>query len=156
MSEELKVHISNYKIIERKLLEKGCKFLEETKFIDTYYKQPKGVVLKIVEKNKGDFLNFFQAANGKFEVVKDESINNAKELKKELTSQYGVKRVLKGKRKFFQFKEYKIIFNLIENVGEFLILVGENPSKSFIENELEIKNPKYISVSFDEVESNNI
>lgn len=151
MLKELKLRIHHHKHIEKNLIDKGAKFTHEASFLDTYFKQPKGRVHKIVEKNSGIFLNIFQAVNGKFEVVKDESIGNVEDIKKELTSKYGIKRILKGTRKFFKYKEFTIIFNLINNVGEFFILVGEEPTKSIIENELQIKNPEYISVSFDEL-----
>jgi len=153
MSEELKLRIHNHELIEKKLIEKGAKQTEETTFVDTYFNQPLGHVYKIVEKNTGAFINIFQAVNGKFEVVKDESIKNVKEVKKELTSKYGIKRILKGTRTFFTYKNFTIIFNLIDDVGEFLILVGENPSTDVIEKELQIENPKYITVSFDEVKA---
>lgn len=151
MSEELKVHIHNHIDIEKSLLRKGAKLIDETYFIDTYFKQPEGKVLKIVEKASGSFINIFQAVNGKFAVVKDEQIDNAEKMKAEFTSQYGIKRILKGKRKFYKLQDYKITFNLIDDIGEFLILTGENPTKSFVEKELQIENPEYITVSFDEL-----
>ena len=151
MSEELKLRIHNHEIIEKSLIAKGAELTDETSFLDTYFKQPQGHVHKIVEKKQGAFVNIFQAVNGKFEVVKDEAVQNAKEIKKVLTLKYGVKRIMKGSRKFYSFKNFKIIFNLIDDVGEFLILAGENPTKEFVKNDLEIENPEYITVSFDEL-----
>ncbi len=153
MLKELKLRIHHHKHIEKNLIDKGAKFTHEASFVDTYFNQPPGRVYKIVEKDNEAFINIFQAVNGKFEVVKDESIKNVKEVKKELTSKYGIKRILKGTRTFFTYKNFTIIFNLIDDVGEFLILVGENPSTDVIEKELQIENPKYITVSFDEIKA---
>lgn len=149
MTEELKIRIYDSKSMEKKLLEVGARFVDETDFVDTYFNQPEGKVLKVVKKNTGYFLNIFHAVKGKFEVVKDQQIKNPEKKKMELLSQYGIKCVLKGKRKFFQLQNYKITFNLIDNVGKFLIITGENPSKSFVEKELGIEKPEYINVSFD-------
>lgn len=151
MSQELKVCIHHVQILEKKLQRIGATLTDETYFIDTYFCQEPGRVLKIVEKKSGFFLNIFQAIDGKFKVIKDESITNPHQLKSQFSSQFGIRRILKGKRKFFQFQGYTIILNLIENVGDFLIITGENPSKDFVEKKLDIKNPEYITVSFDEI-----
>lgn len=154
MIQEIKARIYNVQEVEQRLLQNGAKIIDETYFIDTYFHQPKGKVLKIVEKDKESFLNIFQAVDGKFEVVKDERIDNLEKLKKELTAQYGVKRIMTGSRKFFQLQNYKIILNLIDDVGNFIIVTGENPSKEFVEKELGIERPEYITVSFDEIHGN--
>lgn len=151
MAQELKLKIDNYEHIEINLQKKGAKLTSETFFVDTYFNQPKGRVYKIVEKNQGAFINVFQAVNGKFEVVTEAAIRNPEETKEELNSKYGIKRIIKGTRKFYSLKNLTIIFNLINNVGEFLIVVGEDPTKDFIEKELEIQNPEYITTSFDEL-----
>ena len=129
MIQEIKVRIYNVQEVEQRLLQNGAKITDQTYFIDTYFHQPKGKVLKIVEKKSGAFMNIFQAVDGKFQVVKDEQINNLEKLKKELVVQYGIKRIMKGNRKFFQFQNYQIILNLIDDVGSFIIVTGENPSK---------------------------
>ncbi|OGI95454.1 hypothetical protein A2917_02755 [Candidatus Nomurabacteria bacterium RIFCSPLOWO2_01_FULL_42_17] len=151
MIQEIKARIYNVQEVEQRLLKNGAKITDQTYFIDTYFHQPEGKVLKIVEKKKGAFINIFQAAHGKFQVVKDERIDNIEKLKKELVAQYGIKRIMKGSRKFFQFQNYQIIFNLIDDVGNFIIVTGENPSKEFVEKELGIEKPEYITVSFDEM-----
>ncbi len=151
MIQEIKAKVYDVQEIERRLMQNGAKVIDQTYFIDTYFHQPKGGVLKIVEKKKGAFINIFQAIDGKFEVVKDEQIDNLEELKRKLVAQYGIKRIMKGSRKFFQLRNYQIIFNLIDDVGNFIIVTGENPSKEFVEKDLGIKKPEYITVSFDEV-----
>jgi hypothetical protein len=76
-----------------------------------------------------------------------------KKLKNDLTNKYGIKRILKGRCRNFQLDEFMITLNFIEAVGEFLILIGENPTEKFITEKLGIKNPEYIRVSFDELAS---
>lgn len=151
MIQEIKIRIYDVQEVEQRLLQNGAKIIDQTYFIDTYFHQPKGKVLKIVEKKSGEFINIFQTVDGKFEVVKDEKIENVEKLKKELAVQHDIKRTMEGSRKFFQFKNHQIIFNLIDDVGNFIIVTGENPSKEFVEKELGIKNPEYITVSFDEL-----
>ena len=98
-----------------------------------------------------DFINSFQSKKGMFKVLEDRKITNAPKLKKEYAQQYGVKSILKGKRIYYKFKYQLIIFNLIDKVGSFLILIGDNPTKEYIQEELEISEPHYIDVSFDEL-----
>lgn len=147
MLEELKIRIHNYKKMEEKLKQLGAKFTEEINVVDTYFNSPKGEVLKITEDDKGDFLVNLKSKDGKFEIVKYEKIDNIEKLKKELTRKFGVKCVLKKKRRFWYLGDFMININLIEDVGEFLIVEGENLSTEFITEKLEIENPEFITVS---------
>ena len=135
------------------LVRLGAQLVEQTSFIDTYFVQPKGKVLKITEKDTGTFVNIFQAVDGRFDVVKEEQVANPDPLMAEYGSKFGIKKVLKGRRKFYRIGDYLVTFNLIEGVGDFLILTGDNPTKDYIENVLKIEKPEYITVSFDEVET---
>jgi len=151
MPEELKIRIHNYKKVEENLKKLGAKFSEEINVVDTYFKQSSGEVLKITEDNRGNFLVNLKSEDGKFNIVKYEKIDNVEKLKKELMNKFGVKRILKKKRRFFDFGNYTININLIEDVGEFLIVEGENLSPEIITEKLGIKNPEFITVSFDEL-----
>ena len=151
MPEELKIRIHDYKKIEEHLLNLGAKFLEEINVTDTYFEQPSGEVLKITEDDKGDFLVNLKLKEGKSEIIKYERIDNVNEVKKELVDKFGIKCILKKKRRFFNFEDYMININLIKDVGEFLIVEGENLSPEIITKELSIKNPEFITVSFDEL-----
>ncbi len=151
MAQELKVRITDYKSVEEKLKNLGAVFLEEKTFVDTYFKQPKGHVMKIDEENRTAFLIEFRENDGKFDLARKESLKDHKKAKQELLSQYGLKRILKGRRKNYRLDDFTITLNLIDNVGEFLIVTGENPTKKFITQRLTIGNPEYITVSFDEL-----
>lgn len=151
MKQELKIRIKNYTQIEKKLLELGATFLKETSFVDTYFNAPKGKVLKIVENNNEAFLVKFAENNGKFDVVGREKIDNLKTNIKQLTSAYGINRILKGTRKEYEYNGLKITFNLIDALGEFLIITGENSQDGFIKNILLIQDPDYITVPFNEL-----
>lgn len=153
MLQELKLRIRDRKAIEELLLQKGATFSDETFFVDTYFNQPPGKVLKLTQKKNGTFVTIFQENHGKFDLVKDELASNVEELKKQYTEEYGIKRIMKGIRRYFQFGNYALTLNLIENVGDFLIVTGENPTKEFVENELGIKHPEYITVSFDQIKN---
>lgn len=153
MSEELKIRIQNYKKVERNLIRLGAKFSEKIDVVDTYFKQPKGEVLKITEDDRGKFLVNLKSKNGKFEIVKYEPIKDVDKLKKELADKFGIKCILKKKRRFFDFDRYMININLIEGVGEFLIVEGKNLTKDIITDKLQIKNPEFVTVSFDELKN---
>ena len=151
MAEELKIRIQNYKKVEEGLIKLGAKFSEEINVVDTYFKQSIGKVLKITEDNRGKFLVNLKSKNGKFEIVKYEKIDNIEKLKKELKDKFGIKCILKKKRRFFDFENYIININLIENIGEFLIVEGKNLTPEIITKKLKMKNPEFITVSFDKL-----
>src|SRR5260221_11329960 len=156
MAQELKIRIDDYKQIEKELKNLGALFIEEKIFIDTYFNQPSDHVLKLAKINNKFFLEELKAKNGKFNFVKDQPLSNdeSEEIKEQLTKQFGIKRELQGTRKNFQLEDFRITLNLIDDVGEFLILIGENPTEEFITEKLDIKNPDYIRVSFDELQEN--
>ena len=151
MKEELKIRIENYKEIQKRLLRAGAKFIEEISCKDTYFKQPKGEVLKITEDDKGDFQVHLKEENGKFRIISYDEIGQVELRKKELSQRHGIKCILKKKRIFFDFGDYMININLIEDVGEFLIVEGENLNPEIITEKLGIKDPEFITVSFDEL-----
>ena len=151
MREELKIRIRGYKDIEKNLVRLGAKFIKEINATDTYFTQPAGEVLKITEDERGDFLVNLKSKRGKFEIVGYKPINDVKKVKNELSERFGIKCILKKKRRFFDYKNYIININLIKDIGEFLVLEGENLTPSVISDELEIKNAEFITVSFDEL-----
>jgi len=151
MREELKIRIRNYKKIEKDLVRFGAKFTKEVNAVDTYFKQPAGEVLKVTEDDKGNFLVNLRSKRGKFEIVKYKPINDVNKVKNELSERFGVKCILKKKRRFFDYNGYVININLIKDVGEFLVLEGKNLIPSLITDRLGIKNPEFITVSFDEL-----
>ncbi|MBU0460719.1 MAG: CYTH domain-containing protein [Nanoarchaeota archaeon] len=148
MGEELKIKIENHKEIEEKLQQLGAKFTEELNVTDTYFNQPSDEVLKITEDERGDFLVNLKSKEGKFEIVKYEKVENIDKIKKELTNKHGIKCILKKKRRFFDFQSYKININLIEDLGEFLIVEGENLTEDIISNKLKMDNPEFVKVPF--------
>ena len=151
MAEELKIRIRDYKSVEQHLKNLGGKFLEELNVINIYFNQQKGFVLKIAEYDKGAFLVNLKSKDGKFDILKYESIDNLDQVKRELTGKYGVKCILKKKRRLWSLEGTPIDINLIENVGEFLIVEGENLKEDIITNKLKIKNPEFVRVSFDDL-----
>ncbi len=151
MIEELKIRIQDYKSVEQHLKNIGGKFLEELSVIDTYFNQPKGSVLKITEDDKGAFLVNLKSKDGKFDILKYENIENLDTVKKDLTNKHGLKCILRKKRRFWSLDGISININLIEGLGEFLIVEGENLKEDIITNKLKIKNPEFVRVSFDQL-----
>ena len=151
MTEELKIKIHNHKEVESQLKRLGAVFLEEIKVVDTYFKQPRGKVLKITEDYKGYFLVRMKLVGTKFEIVKYQKVSEVEKVKKGLENSFGLKCVLKNKKRFWDFESYRININLIEGVGEFLIVEGENLKPEIITEKLKIEKPEFITVSFDEL-----
>lgn len=106
--------------------------------------------MKITEDETGDFLVNLKTRDGKFEIVKYEKLENVNETKAKLQHQFGVKCTLKKKRRFFNFQQYVMNVNIIEGLGEFLIVEGERVTPEVF-YELGIQDPGFITVSFDEL-----
>ena len=158
MAQELKVRITNYIKIEEKLIILGCRFLEELNVTDTYFSQPEGKVLKLTEDETGSFLVELQAKDGKFSILKNEKLENAEKTKNEMGKKFGIKCVLKKKRRFFEGEKFGLgnfNTNLIEGLGEFLILEGEQPDARIVTEILGIREPEYITMSFDRLKENH-
>lgn len=153
MTRELKIKIANYKQTEEMLKKFGAIFIEEQIFTDIYFNQPTQKILKLANVNNNYYLSVLHAVDGTFEFLKKQPLNetDVEKTKTEFTKKYGVKRILKGRRRNFQLNDFVITLNLIDNIGEFLILIGKHPTEAFITEKLGFKNPQYIRVSFDEL-----
>lgn len=151
MKHELKIRVNNAEVEEKRLLEIGAEFKSETKIIDTYFKQPKGYVLKIVEEERESFISELEPQDGGFRFIRRDKINNPESLKIELAEKHGIHKILRKTRKLYSWGEFELEFNLIENAGDFLILAGDNPKPEIIEKKLGFMNPEYISVPFSEL-----
>ena len=151
MSEEIKIRIQNHKQIEQHLLALGFTFDKELNATDTYFLQPPRKVLKITEDERGIFLVKIVKKKGTFVIEEYSLLKNVRIEKENLEKTFGIKCILKKKRRFFLFNNLSININLIENLGEFLIIQGNNLNKDEIMKRLNILNPKFITVSFDEL-----
>ena len=150
MAQELKIRITDPQAVESKLQSLGTTMIEETNFTDTYFNQPAGEVFKVVDKNAGYFLMQLKInAEGKIEVIKNDILEHADQVIAEMTNEYGVKAVLKGKSKTFTLNSLKIQLLMYETIGTFLVITSENPTQEFVTTQLGIANPEYITVSFD-------
>lgn len=152
MAQELKIRIIDPQAIEEKLKSLNATFVEETNFADTYFNQPEGEVFKITDSSKGYFLvQLKKTPEGRFDMIKNQKIDNSDQVKSEMAHEYGIKCVLEGKRKNYSLDNLTITINLINQRGAFLIITGENPTQDFITTKLGIANPEYITVPFDQL-----
>ncbi|MBI4175989.1 MAG: hypothetical protein HY518_02195 [Candidatus Aenigmarchaeota archaeon] len=152
--EELKIRIRDYRKVEESLKRMGARFTEELHVVNTYFNQPRGKVLKITEDRKGNYLVGLALKDGKFQVVRNERIADAEREKKRLKKRFGIRCTLKSTR-IFSYGKYVISINLIEGVGEFLIVEGENLKPDVITKRLKIREPEFITVSFDRLKQDN-
>lgn len=151
MVKELKLRIDKYIIVEAKLMQLSAKYMGESSFVDTYFKQPEGHVLKAIEEKDGSSLLQLKVVDGKFEVVKREAVEDIAAKKELFNKQFGIKKILSGKRISYQLDDTRITLCIIDDIGEFLIVTGENPKEKIVTEILGIQNPEYIRVPFDEV-----
>ena len=150
MVQELKIRITNIPKVESKLKQLGATFVQEKTFIDTYTNQPAGQVLKIADEDGNYFIYEYRKNDGKFDEVNKETVSDYEKTKKQLIEKYGLKGVLQGKRRIYAFQGYKFVLNHIDEVGDFLIITGENPTADIVTS-LGKTPLEYIRVSFDEL-----
>lgn len=151
MKQELKIRIHNHEKLEKQLQEIRATFIKETHFVDTYFNAPKENVLKIGETDEGAFIVRFTEKNGKFDVGKKEKIADLDKTREQFLSKHGLHKILKGTRKEYIYNDLELTFNLIDGVGEFLIVTSEEGQDAFIKDVLKIQNPEYIRTPFSEV-----
>ena len=150
--QELKIKIADVQAAEEKLRNAGATFVEELSFTDTYFKQPPGDVFKVSDTGKGYFLvQLKKTTDGKFDCLKNYQIDNSAQVISEMTGEYGIKSVLKGKRRIFSLGDMQVTISTIDTLGSFLIVTAENPTPEIITSKLSIQNPEFIQVSFDEL-----
>lgn len=151
MAKELKIRIQDHKTVERQLEERGAVFIKEVRVTDTYFNQPAGRVLKISETNQGAEIIELQSDKGGFKIVKQEKIENISQAKKAMAAKFGIENKLKKKMRFFKWDHYSISLNLIEQVGEFLVLDGRNPTPDLITKQLGFADPEFVAVPFNKL-----
>jgi adenylate cyclase class IV len=147
MAEELKIYIDDPDEIEDMLREIGADYLDELQITDTYFDQP-GMVLKLTEDQHGSYLTQLQAQDGGFKFIKKEDIPDPASKKKELENEFGIKCVLKKRKRLWKLEDYDINLNLFEDIGNFLIVEGERVTPDFFTERMGIKDPKYLIKSF--------
>ena len=146
MPKERKIRIRNAAAAEAALLRRGARFTHELRVTDTYLKQPEGAVLKISENENGAFLVRLRKEGGTFIIESEKPISDAE--KRALLKKRTVRSILKKRRRFFAFETYTININLIEGVGDFLVVEGESVPLSVFAD-LGIKKPEFVTVPFD-------
>jgi len=149
MKEEVKIRLTDYKAMEQTLERLGAKFSKEVKVTDTYFNQPDNHVKKITEDDEGNFLVELVSKDGKWQIQRYEKIADMGKQKQQLTDEFGIKRVLNKKRRFFHLSDWVIDINLIDGIGDFLIVEGENLSPKLVAKKLEIESPEFVTESFD-------
>ena len=151
MAEELKIRVHDWRQAERELLRHGATFREERKIIDTYFHQPvRHQVLKIQQDERGHWLVHLKPRDGKFEIVQFDPVADPATLYAELEQKHGVMSVLRKVCRFYDWGEYFLDFNLIEEYGDFLVITGAAPTEAML-RELGIETAERITVPFNEL-----
>lgn len=151
MKQELKIRIENSAETEQQIKDLNATFVKESHFTDTYFNSPKGNVLKLIQNEQGAKILRLTANNGKFDIVGREEVTDLAQTLAQLSKEHGINKMLKGVRKEYIYNDLAITFNLIDEVGDFLIITGEGTQEQFIKDVLKIENPEYITVPFNEL-----
>lgn len=151
MSSELKVKINNLTAVQNRLIELGAQFLHKLKITDTYFNTPPDKVIKITEDERGAHFVKLQAKDGKFEVIEFKKINFTVMLKDHYTKKYGVKCILNKTLLAFNWNGFEVSLNLISDVGNYLVLEGENPTVEDIKKIIQEDELEFLNVPFSEL-----
>jgi adenylate cyclase class IV len=144
--EKRKIRINDVKETEKKLILAGAKFIDDIEVSDTYYNQDQGSVLKVTECDYGKFLVQIIGKN----IIRHEKIEKPRELKNALKERYGRDTILDKRRKKYEWNEYSVRIYMIEEVGDFLVVTGENVPDSVF-GEFGFEEPEFIEVPFSEL-----
>jgi len=151
MQKELKARIPNRAALEKRLMDLGAQFDQEIDGVETYFTQPDLQVLKVVDDSTGTYLLRLQGQAGGFVIEENRALADPLTVSQLLTKQYGIHRILQKRRRVYQLPPLTLDLNLIAEVGEFLVLVGESPTEADMETILGVPNPEYVRVPFSEL-----
>ncbi len=118
---------------------------------DIYFNTGSLDVLKISRKKEGDFLVQFRHESGNFVVQPSQRVEKFEQKLKELTQKYGIKKTLKRHQAVFNLDKGTIEINVIDGLGNFLVLVQDNPHIEWFDENLNIKDPEQITVPFSDL-----
>ena len=149
MTKELKIWLDDEQQIVTRVQSLGGSYKGESTSIHTYFNQPEGQVLKLVETNGRVTLDTLQRKGEQFIMVSQEPIVDSSTLSQELTNKHGIKTKLIMHAKSYQLEDYEVSLYDIENVGKFLILTGDNPTVALLDKWFEMSSPKLVTASFD-------
>lgn len=151
MAHELKIRVHDHRQVEATLVSHGAIFSEERKIVDTYFNQPvPQEVLKIQQDERGHWLINLKPRDGKFDIVKFEQISDTASLHAELEQKFGIMSILTKRCRFFDWGEYSLDLNLIEQFGDFLVLTGPAPTIDML-HQFGIETSERITVPFNEL-----
>ena len=150
MNKELKIQLENIEEAEQEILKAGAKFINATTSTYTYFNQPAGMVLKITKNDKGFFKVRIQRDDKQFKILGSERLADPQSSLAQLSQKYGIKKKLTNKRRVFKYQGFNVSINQIQDVGNFLVVEGKEPTFKIIE-ELGFKNPEIVTESFDNI-----
>lgn len=120
--------------------------------VEDYYFDTKGRdVLKISRKETGDFLVRFKYKNGKFMLQPQEKITDFEDKLRELYKKHGLKKIIRRHQVVYELDDGTIEIDAIEGLGNFLVLVQDEPSIDWFSKNLNLKNPEQITVPFSDL-----
>ncbi len=151
MKKELKIRITDRLTVKRQLDHLGAVARGSQQSVHSYFNQPDGKILKLVEANGRVELHRLHMENDLFvldsiEVVPDNIVQM-----KDLTSTYGMSKQLHMTNEGYDYHGYSIDYYDISGVGMFLLLSGEQPSPQLLHDWFGITQPDIVRVSFDKL-----
>lgn len=153
MAREVKIRIDDRRLIEVTLDALGAERGQHLHVTNVYFKQPPGEVLKMSQDETGDFLVQLRAGDGGFELIANEPIADVQATWSDLAKRFGERSRLSKEEISYAIpgKDYSVIVTMIPNVGDFLIIQGEDPTADIALRDFGIVDPVVIDVPFDEL-----
>lgn len=149
MAKELKIWLDDEALVTAHLKDLGGQYAGESTSIHTYFNQPDGQVLKLVEAGGQATQDRLKKDGEQFVLVTKTPVDNKNQVLGELTGKYGVKRKLVMHAKSYVLEDYDVSLYDIEAVGQFLILTGDDPTVEMLHQWFGIDNPRIVTKSFD-------
>jgi adenylate cyclase class IV len=148
MNLELKARIDDPERTEADLTRLGAEFIGAATHRYIYFNQPPGEVLKLTEADDAVYRTVIRARGNQFEIVSHEPTDDPAALRIQLTRKYGIKRRLTNHRRFFTLPDNEVSINLIDGVGDFLIIEGAGAPVKLL-GELGLGEAVVVTDSFD-------
>ena len=128
MKRELKVRINSLHDIAERIRQLGGQFIADGTYEHVYFRQPEGMVLKLLKSPQGTYRITMRRVEGRLKIISQEKVYNGAVAADELTDRYGVQKRIVNYRQVYNYGQNELSLNDIQGVGAFLIIDSASPS----------------------------
>lgn len=150
MAIELKIRHNDLASVEEILQRRQATLRNTSNSIHHYIdNQPDGTVLKLVREGDTAQKIGYKKHDGCFVISFRDVVSDYDNELSLLQSRFGVRKVLSMQSKTYQIGEYSLGLYHIDDIGNFVILEGDNPTLELLAKFTDIRKPEIITVPFD-------